>query len=116
MGNKGILYSFLCSLAIVVYVCLVNNIGGLTFVVICFLVMCALFSYYNGMKTHTSKFEKKFGNYVPKENEDIYFDTRLKVLKKKAENKELNDWQYKYERDKLMKEFNEGKVHDRNES
>ena len=116
MGNKGILLSFLCSLAVVVYVCLINNVGGLTFVVICLLVMCALFSYYNGMKNYTSTFEKKFKGYVPKESEDTYFDTRLKTLKKKAVNKELNDLQYKYERDKLMTELNEGKVHDRNES
>lgn len=115
MGNKGIIISFLCSIAVAIYVCLVNNIGGLTFVVLCMLIMCALFSYYNGMKTYMKPLEKKYKGYTPKEK-SVYYDSRLKTLKEKVNSKEISEFEYKKERDRLTKEFNEGEIYDRNES
>lgn len=116
LKDKGNMIVLLCALAIVLITCLANNIGGLTLVVIFFLVMCAGFNYYNGINQQKTQAVRKYKRYQARECEDVYYDTRLKTLRKKVINKELDELKYKYERDQLTKQFNEGKIHDENES
>ena len=113
MRNKGMLVGLICSIILVALMCLINNVGGMTFIVIVLLIMCAVFNYFSGIRQINSTIEKKYKGYEPKEIDDMYFDTRLKMLRKKVVNKELSETQYKRERDKLTKEFNEGKIYDR---
>lgn len=59
--------------------------------------------------------KKKYHGYVPRESEDVFYDSRLKTLRRSVVNKELDELEYKRQRDKLVHDYNEGKVKDKNE-
>lgn len=59
--------------------------------------------------------KKKFHGYVERDEEDVFYDSRLKTLRKAVVNKELSELEYKRQRDVLVKEYNEGRMRDNDE-
>ena len=114
--NKEMFVLFGVALAIVVIVCLMNNIGGLTFVILVFLCMCGAINYYNGLNRVKDITVKKYKGYQEKVDPDIYYDSKMKTLRKKVISKEIDNNQYMKSRDELTRKYNEGKLNGKDES
>ena len=114
MNKKFIIPLFLIGLVIVFGI--VREFKGLEFA-FAILFIITMF----GINAYQSRFflkkmpEKKFKGYVEKTEEDVFYDSRLKTLRKAVVNREINEMEYKRQRDILVKEFNEGKVSDKDE-
>lgn len=110
MGKKAL---FLL-LGVVIVFGVVTQYQGLEFA-LALLFLLVLFGgnvwqSYTNFKKHP---KKKYYEYTPRMEEDVFYDSRLKTLRKAVVNRELDELEYKRKRDELVRDYNEGKVQDK---
>lgn len=114
MSKKLIIPLFLVGLVIVFGIA--NSFKGLEFALaILFIITMFGFNIFQSQFFLKKIPTKKFNGYVERIDEDVFYDSRLKTLRKAVVNKELTDLEYKRQRDSLVKGYNEGRMSDKNE-
>ncbi len=125
-NNRAMKIGLFCSLGLAGIMLLVLRVGGIVFVVIMMVVMCALMNLYAGSRKENRKRIKEMNSYVRRNiDKPVYYhDSRTNALRKEVvADGILDDIKYDRIRRILEKELkeeeqidDEGTINERNES
>ncbi len=121
-NNRGMKIGLICTLGLVAIMCLVLHVGGIIFVILMMVVMCALMNLYAGSRKEQRKQIAMYDTYARRNiNKPVYFhDSRTGTMSKKVVDDHLLS-EIKYDRIRriLEKELHEeeqlddeGKIHE----